>query len=108
MKKLQVNREGYWKSDEEPLLPKPVANEKPWKGKAVFLKALAATEATASGLSKYKGHSICRICGERNGSGEYQSRGWVWPDGLRHYVKAHNVRPSLAFQEMVLGKRLGT
>lgn len=101
------NREGFWRSKQEPLLPLPVANEKAWKGKASFLEALSQLESRAEGMSKYKGYSRCRLCDTKNGSGEFRARGWVWPEGYAHYVKAHHVRPSLAFQEMVLGHRVG-
>lgn len=39
------------------------------------------------------GKSLCRICGQINGSAELTDGvRFVWPEGLAHYVEAHNVR----------------
>lgn len=99
-------REGFWHSKYEPLLPKPVPNDKPWKGQRVLLEALSEKQSKLR-MSRYKGSSKCRCCGITNGSGDYKLGAWVWPEGLAHYIKAHNVRPSLAFQEFILGRQLG-
>lgn len=108
------HREGYWYegSPEEGgiYLPKPIANEKPWKGQCVFLKALDKVENGGREITRsrhYKGCSPCRCCDEeRNGSGEFICTAlkseWVWPSGFRHYIEVHNVRPSVAFQEFIL------
>lgn len=97
-----VNREGFWYSKYEPLLPKPIENEKPWKGKKEFVAALKAKQARLR-PNRYKGWSTCRICKCNNGSTEFTYHGWRWPEGLTHYVEEHNVRPSLAFQELIVG-----
>lgn len=100
------NREGFWYSKYEPYLPKPVENEKPWKGQKAFTAALIKKQSKA-GVKRYRGWSTCRLCGEHNGSTEYVASGWVWPVGFKHYVEKHNVRPSLAFQEFILGHEVG-
>lgn len=39
------------------------------------------------------GTSFCRVCGQANGSAELTDGvRFVWPEGLAHYVEAHNVR----------------
>ena len=106
MTKLK-NREGYWRSKSEPNLPLPVAGEVAWKGKRRFLEALNKLEASEDTHHlAYKGWSTCRICECSNGSSSYSSGNWVWPSGFTHYVITHNVRPSLAFQEFILGERV--
>ena len=102
---MTIQREGFWKEDKESQLPIPRAAEKPWNGKKEFLKALKKVEAVSKG-NVYKGYSTCRCCGERNGNGEYRKDTWLWPEGFLHYIQQHNVRPSLAFQEFILGKRV--
>jgi hypothetical protein len=97
-------REGYWYTGKGSLLPKPVPNEKPWKGKKLFLKWLAKRESEAY-KEHFKGSSKCRVCGKKNGSASFQLLGWQWPSGFAHYVREHNVRPSLAFQEFILGSK---
>lgn len=101
------NREGFWRSSqnsEDRELPMP-AEGKVWRGQAEFLDALEKLEAKAN-VAHYRGWSTCRLCKCVNGSTEFSARGWVWPEGYRHYVEVHNVRPSLAFQEMVIGRSL--
>jgi hypothetical protein len=99
-------REGFWKQDKnDSKLPWPSGGQTPWRGRAKFLQELAIKEGQAKKL-RTKGFSLCRICKEANGSITFQLNGWIWPSGYRHYIEAHNVRPSLAFQEWVLGETL--
>ncbi len=99
-------REGFWCSADYPNLPMPVADDKPWPGKDAFLIALAEKEKSVQ-PTLYRGVSLCRICNGRTGNAEFELGGWVWPDGFAHYVTMHHVRPSLAFQEFVVGKETG-
>lgn len=98
-------REGYWKSGEESLLPMPIPNEKPWKGKKRFLEALSKVESQAR-FEYCRGHSYCRICERENGTATFYFADWIWPVGFSHYIRVHNVRPSLAFQEFILGEKV--
>lgn len=98
-------KEGFWYEGAKSSLPKPIALLEPWKDKGRFLKALAELESRVrehGRVKRYKGESMCRICECRNGSTEFEFKGWVWPVGFRHYVKDHNVLPSLAFRKFVL------
>lgn len=99
------NREGFWYSHEEPGLPRPVAEDWPWPGQDEFLSALEKVEEKAS-ITRYRGWSTCRLCGKPNGTATFASGKWQWPQGFRHYVQDHNVRPSLAFQEFILGREV--
>jgi hypothetical protein len=119
-------KEGFWKGfGEDANLPMPVANKEPWAGQDQFLKELiqiegnllelyqAYVEAYNSGLflsrtlrappqvQSYRGFSQCRICGKSNGSREFDYGGYVWPSGFRHYIEAHNVKPSDGFIKMI-------
>jgi len=100
--RYQLQREGFWFSQQEPWLPMPVESHEKWPGQHIFLEKLANLEATLTPMH-YKGPSRCRICGCSNGSSEYELSVWRWPQGLGHYIEKHNVRPSLAFQEFVMG-----
>ena len=42
-------------------------------------------------LFRYRGFSLCRICEQFNGSTELTDGVWVWPQGLAHYVEAHDI-----------------
>jgi hypothetical protein len=99
-------REGFWYGPHEPFLPMPVANTEDWPGRTRFLSKLMKLEEkldAEGNVTAYRGFSVCRICGKGNGSEEFRHKGWIWPSGLSHYVAEHNVRPSLAFMEMVMG-----
>jgi hypothetical protein len=41
---------------------------------------------------RFWGVSSCRLCGIENGRGELTDGEWLWPDGLAHYLIAHQVR----------------
>lgn len=42
-------------------------------------------------VARYRGYSTCRICGISNGCAEQSDGVYRWPEGLAHYVEAHNV-----------------
>lgn len=98
-------REGFWSTGEGSNLPLPTAVAGHWSGRERFLGALHSVEAKA-GAAAFKGSSRCRICGGQNGSREFRWNGWRWPEGYLHYVEDHGVRPSLAFEEFILGIEL--
>jgi hypothetical protein len=89
--------EGFWRQsvDEASNLPWPTAvNE--WSGRQEFLASLVALETVAE-IVHAAGISRCRVCGQRNGSGQYTHDDWTWPEGFRHYVADHAVQPSSGF-----------
>jgi hypothetical protein len=43
------------------------------------------------------GYSYCRLCGCENGSESFSLENWEWPQGFRHYLVDHLVRPSPEF-----------
>ena len=51
---------------------------------------------------QYRGLSPCRFCGERNGSKEYYTNEFRWPEGYVHYVEEHAVKPPQEFIEYLL------
>jgi hypothetical protein len=93
--------EGYWYSADEPQYPKPVAHLRPSPTQAVFLEKLTKLESKAQ-KRHFKGWSNCRLCKKPNGSSEFTLKGWRWPEGYRHYIQDHNVRPSPEFKDFVL------
>lgn len=100
-----VLREGFFYCGKGSQLPKPVARDKPWKGKKEFLRKLLVIERHAI-TKHFKGKSRCRICKCDNGSVEFQYGEWHWPNGLLHYVSEHNYKPCLPFLEFVLQRLL--
>jgi hypothetical protein len=93
--------EGHWRGSRYRTsdLPWPVPSPA-WDGRTAFLDALARAEARAEAMG-FRGFSLCRLCGCRNGSVEYRLGDWRWPSGYRHYVADHDVRPSRDFERFI-------
>ena len=102
--------EGYWFNPNSPAVTKqypiPQAREQPAHDQEAFLTALKKLESKAR-QDFYKGFSTCRICGKMNGSSEFTASEWSWPQGYRHYIEAHNVRPSHEFHSFVFHRPVG-
>jgi len=98
----RVKLEGFWRArfDEESELPWPVPVEV-WADRVAFLQSLIFKEAIADRIA-YRGYSLCRMCGRRNGSESLQLAEWEWPAGFRHYVEEHFVRPSEEFVMFIM------
>ena len=67
--------------------------EAKWPQRAAFLEMLDRAEAEAQRAFS-RGYSRCRICRCLNGTQSFQLDVWEWPEGFRHYVAEHEVRPS--------------
>src|SRR5262245_35403912 len=91
---------GYWSnSPDDPALPFPQPNPKPWVGQSRFVARLKAIEQSIrerryGAVTAYRGWSMCRLCRVPNGNEEFEYGGYRWPSGFLHYVEAHNVRPT--------------
>lgn len=99
---MDVRIEGYWRASYAPELPMPVTDVD-WPERTRFLVLLDEAEE-ASRKHYTKGMSKCRVCGDMNGSVEYELGGWRWPEGFRHYLTEHGVRPTPDFEAFVLGR----
>jgi hypothetical protein len=101
-----VKREGYWRKykEENSDLPWP-ALDPAWKARAEFLVRLEKAEAVAERVA-YRGISLCRLCGCRNGHEALHLGDWDWPAGYKHYIVEHQVRPTADFEAFILGLRL--
>jgi hypothetical protein len=80
---------GYWKASlrDSYALPQHFEASLP----PAVRKSIVAYLDSAPIVNQTRGHSYCRYgCGD-NGSAERTDGEWVWPTGLSHYVKVHNV-----------------
>ena len=128
---VSERNEGFWYSEYEKHLPTPKAFEGEW-GRDAFLCNLIELEdllmstyqavvdmyndgdcepynkykESKSGVVESRGFSICRVCECANGSRTFVRGGFMWPDGFRHYIEEHNVKPSDDFIDMVNGKNV--
>ena len=96
-----MKRIGFWCSSKEPHLPLPKVGT-PFKGQEEFLKRLSVIEENKAECTRYRGFSVCRICGCSNGISEYSFGNFVWPSGYSHYVREHNVMPELDFFDFIM------
>ena len=121
-------REGYWADDQDPKkdsykgkYPWPVASS--FTEKDAFLAKLTEVEQHLQKLEKskkrddedfvihYRGLSKCRICKIHNGAKEYVLKFSKfakvnWPEGFRHYVEAHEIKPSERFVEIIMAAQI--
>ena len=75
-----------------------------------FKKRLERIQRSAK-YDAYRGSSVCRVCGCRNGSVEFYINHYDkivgdvqvrWPEGYIHYLKEHNLHPSEWFFNFVM------
>jgi hypothetical protein len=94
--------EGFWRQshNEESELPWPEP-QPGWLSAPEFLRALKRVEEVAERI-QYRGLSRCRLCGCVNGDSSFRLQVWEWPEGFKHYVADHNVRPSQEFAHFIL------
>lgn len=93
-----MRQEGHWRRSRDERSPwRWPQPEHGWPALPAFLEALDRAEAAAERLV-YRGISPCRLCGRPNGCVAFRLAGWEWPEGYRHYLADHAVRPTPAFQ----------
>lgn len=91
---------GFWRGKYSDFdYPMPVVNSAR-SNQNELINRIQRLEATLT--PEYQlGFSPCRICDCRNGSGEYMSGGFLWPDGYLHYLKEHNVKCDPQFEKYI-------
>lgn len=55
-----------------------------------------------TGLTRWRGVTRCRICGILNGSKCFHRDGLAWPQGFKHYIEAHGLKPDQVFIDAAL------
>ena len=82
---------GFWFSVNEPKLPQPFIDKETYISLVDKEKVIKYLEAGRD-VNFQKGWSACRICGCGNGSHEKTDGKYIWPSGLSHYIKEHDVK----------------
>jgi len=84
---------GYWEGKSDPGWPRAIDFvDEYWDQRE---RQQVAQYLHDEGLSvpwRYAGGSTCRFCGVSNGSNERTDGVYLWPEGLAHYVREHDVR----------------
>lgn len=94
---------GYWLGPDAPGWPDvtrfidPAADPAEQQVTARYLRS--GTVYVASG-----GVSLCRVCGISNGSTELTDGHLRWPEGLVHYIEAHQVRLPPEVRALMAGR----
>lgn len=102
-----LKNEGFWCEESEKdfifkELPFPKEGEMSQEEISEFLPKLQTLEKKSKQVH-YMGYSKCRLCGELNGTKTIYDETFAWPEGLKHYIEKHGVKPSAAFTLHVRG-----
>jgi hypothetical protein len=91
---------GFWASPEAPELPDPrrFVDER-WDPTERDMVIDYLRRGFV--VSAYLGKSACRLCDKAVGSLQLSDGVFAWPDGLAHYLEAHDVRLPPRFVEHV-------
>lgn len=100
---------GYWTSpwhvERGVTLPDPkefVAEMSPALQSLLVTYLDADKNRLATVKERWRGWSNCRICGMRGNGTQCMTDGtFVWPEGFKHYVAEHSVRPPDEFIDHV-------
>jgi hypothetical protein len=83
---------GFWRGNgEDPALPDPA--EHIVEVDRARRLALAGILTTGSVGARYRGVAPCRMCKRALGSSDMWGHGYIWPQGLEHYILDHGVWP---------------
>ena len=103
-----MSKIGFWKSEYEPHLPSPIISDNIYPDEFIE-KCKEWTKTIGTSLSiydkritHYMGYSDCRICGQLNGSVEYTYNGFIFPEGVFHYIIDHNIEIDEQFMRMIM------
>lgn len=99
---------GFWFSPLQLWLPRPQRLVDPaWSRDE--RATVAAYLRAGTVLESYRGYSFCRFrCGIDSadmGLADFGDGEWVWPEGLAHYIEAHNVQLPEEFVARALARR---
>ncbi len=90
---MRLSALGFWVSQAEPQFPHP----RDFVGvheSGHAMERLTTYLGSGYPLTSYMGFSFCRfgcLASPEMGSSDLTDGIWVWPEGLSHYLKAHNV-----------------
>ena len=84
------------------LLPYPKEHKK-WSNQELFLSKLKSSQnGIKDKFIKYDSKKSCLLCGKKNiTTGVYTLNNIRWEDGLFHYIKEHNIKPSEKFIDSI-------
>lgn len=91
------------------LFPFP-SNQKPWSGNEIILNRIKNIDQVLDEKNRYDKYIVsknCLLCDKKNVSTKkYRYSGFMWEDGLVHYIDKHNIEPSTEFKEFILNRSM--
>lgn len=85
--------------------PFPEHHNKKWVQRDVFLKKLEEVEKYLDKIKKFKKYDKSKSCPldkhKNISNGLYTLNSIRWEDGLKHYIKEHNHKPSMDFMDVI-------
>ena len=121
----EIKKVGFWKCDNEPFLPLPAISENKNEHCVEFINKCNEWIKLTNTIKKYEmslmrfsaninddkfvsymGCSTCRICNIKNGDAEYNYNGFIFPEGIFHYIVDHNIIINDEFKNMILKSQL--
>ena len=111
--------ESYWRSSHNKkeydsfnnILPFPIHSDNEWQNKQLFLEKLIDTNNELLSKHKFNTYDIpknCLLCDEKNiTTGLFKLNLICWEDGLIHYIKKHNTKPSDEFIDYIFRYQIG-
>jgi hypothetical protein len=120
MNSLKINNvlykyEFFWRKSKDDktvdynnkLLPYPVHNDQEWEGKDTFIEQLEEVQRDLYAHNKFIPYSKeeykdCLLCSKKNiTTGLYNINNIRWENGMKHYIRKHNIEPSNDFQDFI-------
>ncbi len=103
----RLKRVGFWWSPDEPDLPHPRDDVDPSWDRVERDRVIAYLESCYQPPYMYFGYSWCRLgCPDAPddiGTQDRTDGTWVFPEGLVHYVRHHDLKPPAEFLDHVRG-----
>jgi len=99
-KTSKYNKIGFWYSEYEPHLPKPVPNTLTEQEAEKIYELIQKKDIKR--FTSHKGSARSRITGEKLGSREYICENWIWPELYpEHYILEYRCKPTDDFLKFI-------
>lgn len=103
------NKRSRTTDSEGKIFPFPKNMIKEWQNQVAFLYKMELVEKflkESKRYKKYKSINSCKICKKKITKGMFKIRNLMWEDGLFHYIKVHNHKPSDQFIDFIFGFKI--
>lgn len=106
---FRENKRSRTTDSEGKIFPFPKEMKQEWQNKEAFLYKMELVEKFLKESKRYKKYNSvnsCKICKNKITKGMFKVRNLMWEDGLFHYIKVHNHKPSDQFIDFIFGFKI--